>query len=204
MPDLGYRASDLLQSNCIIWVEGPSDRIYLNHWIGTVASDLVEGLHYSIMFYGGRLLSHLSALDPEVDGFISLRRLNRNISIVIDSDRLAHDKPINETKLRVSSEFDSGPGFAWITQGREIENYVDPHTLEEAVKKTHPDAFQLRATGQYDDCLVYETAEGKNRDRIDKVKIAYEVVDESPNPDVLNLREMIAKLVGFIRNSNGL
>jgi len=31
--DLGYRASDLLQANCIIWVEGPSDRIYLNHWI---------------------------------------------------------------------------------------------------------------------------------------------------------------------------
>jgi AAA ATPase domain len=27
--DLGYQASDLLQSNCVLWVEGPSDRIYL-------------------------------------------------------------------------------------------------------------------------------------------------------------------------------
>ncbi|ASF48146.1 hypothetical protein CEK71_19915 [Methylovulum psychrotolerans] len=27
--DLGYKASDILQTNCIIWVEGPSDRIYL-------------------------------------------------------------------------------------------------------------------------------------------------------------------------------
>lgn len=54
--DLGYRASDLLQSNSVIWVEGPSDRIYLNHWIKAMDSTLQEGLHYSIMFYGGRLL----------------------------------------------------------------------------------------------------------------------------------------------------
>ncbi|MCI5211697.1 MAG: ATP-binding protein, partial [Candidatus Electrothrix sp. ATG2] len=31
--DLGYHPSDLLQANCIIWVEGPSDRIYLNWWL---------------------------------------------------------------------------------------------------------------------------------------------------------------------------
>ena len=48
--DLGYRPSDLLQSNCIIWVEGPSDRIYLNHWIHAIDSSLLEGIHYSIMF----------------------------------------------------------------------------------------------------------------------------------------------------------
>ena len=29
--DLGYLASDLLQTNCIFWVEGPSDRLYLRH-----------------------------------------------------------------------------------------------------------------------------------------------------------------------------
>ncbi len=71
--DLGYRASDLLQTNSLIWVEGPSDRIYLSHWLRHSAPDLIEGLHYSIMFYGGRLLSHLSVNDPDVDDFISLR-----------------------------------------------------------------------------------------------------------------------------------
>jgi len=72
--DLGYRASDILQSNCIIWVEGPSDRIYLNHWLHTYDSELEEGIHYSIMFYGGRLLNHLSADDNEIKEFISLKR----------------------------------------------------------------------------------------------------------------------------------
>ncbi|MBP5126516.1 ATP-dependent nuclease, partial [Pseudomonas protegens] len=63
--DLGYKASDLLQANAIIWVEGPSDRIYINHWIHEISPDLIEGIDYSIMFYGGRLLSHLSADDSE-------------------------------------------------------------------------------------------------------------------------------------------
>jgi predicted ATP-dependent endonuclease of OLD family len=100
--DLGYRASDLLQANCVIWVEGPSDRIYLNHWIHSLDNKLIEGIHYSIMFYGGRLLSHLSALDPEVTEFISLRRLNRYISILIDSDRDKLRGRINDTKQRLN------------------------------------------------------------------------------------------------------
>lgn len=101
---LGYRASDLLQCNAVIWVEGPSDRIYLNHWIRAVAPELVEGVDYSIMFYGGRLLSHLSADDSEVSDFISLRKLNRNVAVVIDSDRCSSRASINTTKQRVSAE----------------------------------------------------------------------------------------------------
>ncbi|MFS1874095.1 AAA family ATPase [Enterovibrio norvegicus] len=63
--DLGYKASDILQANSIIWVEGPSDRIYLNYWIRAKNSNLIEGVHYSIMFYGGRLFSHLTAQDDD-------------------------------------------------------------------------------------------------------------------------------------------
>lgn len=54
--DLGYHPSDLVQANCIIWVEGPSDRIYLKKWINELEPHLVEGIHYSIMFYGGGFL----------------------------------------------------------------------------------------------------------------------------------------------------
>lgn len=50
--ELGFRASDLVQSNAAIWVEGPSDRIYVRHWLSMAAPEFVEGIHYSIMFYG--------------------------------------------------------------------------------------------------------------------------------------------------------
>ena len=202
--DLGYRASDLMQANCVIWVEGPSDRIYLNHWIRAINPNFVEGLHYSIMFYGGRLLSHLSANDPEIEDFISLRRLNRYITIVIDSDRPAPRKQPNPTKKRIKDEFGQGPGFAWITKGREIENYVPPHLLEEAVKRVHKQALKLDKTGPYDRCLQYRTAKGELKDKVDKVKVARELTASPADLDVLDLRQMMTRLVEFIQESNNL
>lgn len=41
--DLGYRPADLLQSNAIIWVEGPSDRLYIRRWLELAESGLEEG-----------------------------------------------------------------------------------------------------------------------------------------------------------------
>lgn len=203
--DLGYRASDLLQANSVIWVEGPSDRIYLNHWIHTTNPELLEGLHYSIMFYGGRLLRHLSANDSEVEDFISLRRLNRYISIVIDSDRSTPEEPVNDTKERIRTEFNKGPGFAWITKGREMENYVSPTILEDVVKKIHPTVTGLQSKGDYDDRLKVVRSKGETSDfHVDKVKVAREIAKSQADFEVLDLKERIRELVQFIRGANGL
>lgn len=51
--DLGYKTSDLLQTNFILWVEGLSDKIYFNYWIKLIEPELKEGIHYNIMFFGG-------------------------------------------------------------------------------------------------------------------------------------------------------
>lgn len=200
--DLGYRSSDLLQANCIIWVEGPSDRIYINHWLHTIDSNLLEGVHYSIMFYGGRLLSHLTALDPEIDEFISLRRLNRYMTIVIDSDKESPGKHINKTKKRIRGEFDNAPGFAWITKGRTIENYIEPSIIEQSLKIVHQKASKLYSTGPYDNCLHYLTRKGEKKERVDKVKIAHQVTINPANLDMLDLRYFITKLIQFIDDAN--
>ena len=109
--NLGYHPSDLLQTNCIIWVEGPSDRIYINYWIKSYEPKFVEGIHYSIMFYGGKLASHISGEDIEdlVEDFISLRRLNRRAIIIIDSDKKTTYSKINNTKKRLIDEFNGNP-----------------------------------------------------------------------------------------------
>ena len=99
---LGYKASDILQANCVIWVEGPSDRTYLNFWIKGLAEELEEGDHYSIMFYGGRLLSHVGGeVDEKNAGdFIRLTGLNRHSAIIMDSDKAFDDDELNETSRR--------------------------------------------------------------------------------------------------------
>lgn len=202
--DLGYHPSDLLQANCIIWVEGPSDRIYLNWWLRSTGPDLIEGIHYSIMFYGGRLAAHLSHApdSDEINDFISLRRLNRRGVMLIDSDRDRPHKPINATKRRLQEEFDAGPGHAWITEGREIENYVLPTQVRSAISAIHPAATSIAGTGRYDSLLSIRSANGKQT-VASKVDVA-RYISEHFEPDlaVLGLKTRIHALRRFIVESN--
>lgn len=207
--DLGYRASDILQANCIIWVEGPSDRIYLNHWIRGRKPDLTEGIHYSIMFYGGRLFSHLTALDEDetterVDDFVSVRKLNRNTVIMFDSDKSTSHARLSATKSRLKAEFNDGPGFAWITSGREIENYLDMDKVEEAVIQTHPSADKLVRKSQWDNLLEYSKKRTGEIRVANKVKVAQFYTDTNPaDYGVLDLGKRVDELLQFILVSNG-
>lgn len=198
--DLGYRASDLVQANAVLWVEGPSDRIYLRHWIHLADPALMEGVHYSIMFYGGRLLNHLTANDDDVTEFINLRRLNRNGAVLIDSDKQRASARINATKTRVRDEFNAD-GVAWVTKGNTIENYVPADLLQAAILAAHPSA-SVAMYGQYDNPLRAPSAEGVNR--IDKIAIARHVVASWPDLATapLDLRKMVAKIVRLIHSAN--
>jgi hypothetical protein len=163
--------------------------------------DLVEGIDYSIMFYGGRLLKHLTANDPAVDDFISLRRLNRHIAILIDSDKRGPRASINETKKRVRDEFNrpEHPGFAWITSCRTIENYVPPRILAAAVKQVHPRLKLVDEGGKWEEPL----ATNPQRD-VDKVGIAHAAckIWADDALDHLDLRRQIRRVVEFIRAAN--
>lgn len=202
--DLGYHPSDLLQSNCLIWVEGPSDRIYINFWINSEAPGLIEGIHYSIMFYGGRLAAHVSGEDitDQVEEFISLRRINRKGVIIIDSDKDKSHARVNSTKKRLKDEFNRGPGFSWITDGREIENYFRKELIEDAINTVHSTAEPATDFRRYDNVLAIKAKNGKNG-QVSKIKIAkfitskYEA-DLSP----LDLKPQIKRTIDFIQASN--
>jgi predicted ATPase len=197
LTDLGYRPSDLLQTNYVIWVEGPSDRIYINHWIKAKAPELLEGLHYAIMFYGGRLLSHLCYDDPAVIDFVRLSSLNRNASMVIDSDKNTPDQAINATKTRVKENFKSNQCLVWITEGRTIENYVAEPVLNKAVCTVHPRTDASLKWERFADLTRLDG--GKI---IDKVAVARAVVQQEADFSVLDLGATIDALIGEIRISN--
>lgn len=196
--DLGYRPSDLMQANCVIWVEGPSDRVYLNAWIHTAAPELKEGEHYSVMFYGGRLLSHLTVSDDDVKEFIELQRLNRNVAIVMDSDCAdAHEQP-NATKQRVAQQTKTHGGLAWITAGREIENYIPKDVVATALATVHPSKTFRKAKDEWS--CGYE-AIPKGSAQVDKLAVARHVAG-TVDLDVLDLRTRVDELVKFIRGAN--
>ena len=129
LDDLDVKASDILQSNGIIWVEGPSDRIYIKRWLEIFTpNEYEEGKHYQFLYYGGRLLSQYSA--KEETDLINIITTNRNAAIVIDSDKRSRSAKINDTKKRIMSEFSNLGMFYWVTKGKEIENYLPKQAIE--------------------------------------------------------------------------
>ncbi|HET8815123.1 MAG TPA: ATP-binding protein [Solirubrobacterales bacterium] len=204
--ELGARASDLVQANSVIWVEGPSDRTYIRHWIECLAPELVEGVHYSLLFYGGRLLSHLSADDPAVEEFISLPRINRHFTLVIDSDRPRAGARIKPTKQRVKREVQALTGHEpWITAGYTIENYVPPALLRDAVGQVHPGAHCKWAGDRYKDPLVSKQIKGRSS-QVDKPVIAEYVIArwDEVKPWPLDPEVQVKRLIRLIRAANDL
>lgn len=202
--ELGARASDLVQANSVVWVEGPSDRTYIRGWLRASAPELIEGVHYSVMFYGGRLLSHLSADDPAVDEFISLPRINRNFTVVIDSDRPKAGAQLNRTKQRVKREVEKMSGYApWITAGFTVENYVPPTLLRECVLEVHSDAIGKWAGNKYKDPLSKRLVGGR-ASAVDKPAIAERVIARWGEVESwpLDLDVQVRRLAKMIRDAN--
>lgn len=204
--DLDVRASDLLQSNGIIWVEGPTDRLYINKWIEIFSSGrLREGAHYQCVFYGGKLLSHLSA-----DGDLSLRKelidlvtINKNAAIVIDSDRRSDKGRLNSTKSRIKLEFERIGSMVWVTKGREIENYVHPTVLS-SVFASSPVAVPQKL----DSVMEWVLSDAKRKKIApDKITLASKVVERTLDKSalsILDLENQMKDLVSKIEDWNNI
>lgn len=209
LDELGYRASDILQANCIIWVEGPSDRVYLNEWLrlyGQEVTHVAEGLHYSIMSYGGSLLERATAASEGEDdrGRVPLRRLQQHFAIVADSDKSQPAHALKSRVLRATDEVAANPtALMWITAGRTVENYIPPTTLLNALRRAHPSVSENRFSGDPNEVALTPLKEdGAPLKAVDKVAVAEAAVEAGLSLDVLDLRERITEMYGFIRVAN--
>lgn len=88
--------------------------------------------------------------DSDFADFISLSRLNRNIVVVVENDRKSPGAGINATKTRLADELGKEPGcsLVWITEGKEIENYLDAAFLCETFKSVVSDFAQFPKRGK--------------------------------------------------------
>lgn len=149
--ELGVKPSDLLQANGIIWVEGPSDCIYLNRWIDIFTDgELQEGRDYQCAYYAGSLLARAQFTSPDEaeSELINLLRVNNNIVVVCDGDRKDPKARIKNRVRRINAEVRKIPGsHIWVTQAREIENYLPGAIIASALgRSTHypdPGQYQL-------------------------------------------------------------
>jgi|GEM_PF-2565483 energy-coupling factor transporter ATP-binding protein EcfA2 len=194
LDDLGNHPSDLLQSNGIIWVEGPSDRVYIEKWLKLAGCKQQEGIHYSYGYTGGKNLAQYD-VDEQNDGRINMLFVCRNAFIIMDRDRDDGDSEIADTKQRILNEAKSKSVGTWVTKGREIENYVRKETLERAFGEG---SIQFE-WGEYSKAgdLVAQL-------RIGKVDLARRITDCMTEDDlsVMDLKTRIDELVEAIEKWN--
>lgn len=196
--DLDVKASDLFQSNGVIWVEGPSDRIYIKRWLKVFcSSEYIEGSHYQFLYYGGKNLSHFTA-DDKLDDLISILKTNQNAAIVIDSDKRNDSARINTTKSRIRKEFEEMDGFCWITKGKEIENYISTDALRTKFGDSLP---ELRPYDLFPDYINSKYKNFPSR-KVAFAKSIAEHITADNSRDILDLKKQVEKLYSLIQKWN--
>jgi len=134
LDDIGARASDILQANVVVWVEGPSDAILIEHALSVVDKDIQKGLHYVIVFYGGALRKYCHIAENS-NRLVNLLSLGRRTVMVCDRDGKDSSVLLNSEKRRLGEACVDKGGISWITKGREIENYLRNAVLSKAFRE---------------------------------------------------------------------
>jgi energy-coupling factor transporter ATP-binding protein EcfA2 len=207
--DLGYMASDLLQANFTVWVEGPSDRIYWRRWLQLVDPQLVEGVHFSVMSYGGYLIDGAHLLDepdPATEDLVHLLRLGRSCVVIADSDKRSAENPSRPTVVRLQQESElPGSGeFVACSWVRTVENLLPREKFRAAVRELHPRAGQ-RLTAAKNFSSFDDPFGGLRKGTYSKIAIAKRVAEALVVEDLdAKLFQTVNGIAASIRIANGM
>lgn len=204
--ELGAKPSDLLQANGVVWVEGPSDRVYVNHWISLCSGGtLREGIDYQCAFFGGSVLAKVTfGMEERKDEeeLADLLRINPNVVVICDSDKTSRRARLKDRVQRVRREVGQiKSAHIWITSAKEIENYI-PGTVLAAVfgVRDLPDPQQFsnffpRKSARHE-AYVTSHLQGRN---VDKVKLASLSVRQMKKDEMVSRFDWEAEMKEVVR-----
>ncbi|AFM06277.1 hypothetical protein Fleli_3975 [Bernardetia litoralis DSM 6794] len=221
---IGVRNSSVFLSNCTIWVEGITDRIYIRKYLEvfqkTQDIKFLEDIHYSFVEYGGGNITHWSFLedaDPNHSNIL-VDRLCGKLFLISDQDG-AGEEIDGETQKTAKAErhekLEKKLGNRYYClQAREIENLLDTEILKEVVKSYQPkdndkfgftenftyENYKDKKIGDFIDANIIDStrkakyAKSSGTIKDDKVDFAKRAVKEIKSID--NLSEEAKKLSG--------
>jgi hypothetical protein len=203
LDDLDVRASDLLQTNAVVWVEGPSDRIYFNKWVELMTDgELSEGVHYQCLPFGGSANAHFSFDAPEdVEELVAAMRINRHAILLIDRDKAAAGEKLKPHTERLLKEIDLVGGYGWITAGKEVENYIPTDVFRLIWKNPN-----LKGPDPSSDVLEY-VAKHEKKSKPKKVELARRISEVLMLPAIsvtLDLKSQLDEVCKRIREWNSI
>jgi predicted ATP-dependent endonuclease of OLD family len=188
---LGYKASQLLQTNGVIWVEGQSDVIYIEHFLNLYfqkhnISHLKRGVNYEFLYYGGSNVKHYTFDDdslPKV--LINYISIQPNYFFVFDRDNF--DKTPRpkreENKLKLMEQINNDKHW-WMTQDRTIECYLKQKEFNSILYKSGKNKGKIK-NNKIDFAIKYTKDEydhqywfRKNNDLEEQIKKLAETIDK--------------------------
>ena len=142
---IGVRNSSVFLSNCTIWVEGITDRIYLRRYLDVYQRGkepkFKEDLHYSFVEYAGGNITHWSFLesaDPNHPN-IEVEHLCAKLFLISDKDGAGlkkdgtSDKRCKKKQERHEQLKERLSDRYYCLPCREIENLLSPEVLEQVI-----------------------------------------------------------------------
>lgn len=222
LQELGVRASSVFLSNCTIWVEGITDRLYLRKFLAVYQKSLgkkvfKEDLHYSFVEYGGNNITHWSFLDsddPEHSN-INVDWICRKIFLITDKDGAKEGSRKSKRPELLRQKL--GDNY-FCLPCREIENILTAETIQKVLvsKEDNPNLdfsrfnranHKPQKLGDFIDEKVtglgrkYASKSGTINDKVNFCKVAVENIEnvEDLSEDA---RELCEKLYRFIEKAN--
>lgn len=120
LSDLGFEMKDIYYPNCLIYVEGPVEVLFLSYWLekylesnGLTKNHFVKGIDYDFVEFGGSLAAHLSlrfnsqtenAAVLDKTELVNIFSLNRKVFVMVDND--TNQNAFETTKQRLKEEID--------------------------------------------------------------------------------------------------
>lgn len=210
--ELGVLPSSLTQTNCVVWVEGPTETRLVRRWLEMVAPELKVHQHYEFAQTGGSNLVSLAVDVPANDprGLRDIMRVCRHNFIICDRDAgrdsSAGKAPVQDIEKLVGKHH-------WITSGYEIEWYV-PRAIIAAVWGDKVGEHMATCAAQDEPFYARLASSGQKTKSAgnEKVKWAERFVSAQFGSDVwfgsesgevgAELKEQVERLAAYIREAN--
>lgn len=221
---LGVRNSSVFLSNCSIWVEGVTDRLYLKHYLKLyfekhgMSNSFRENIDYTFIEYGGGNIVHFNFEDDDYEDSINAKYINNRIFLIADNDNTKEGQKKHERKERLKQVLKEN---FYELPVIEIENLLSTETIKQILLHQNPNhknvieekfkkriKFKNVKVGEHIDDLFegvglkkYSEKSGTVRDKLGFCQTAIGLLNDY-NMLTEEAKELVEKIVNFIKDNN--
>ena len=221
--ELGVRNSSVFLSNCSVWVEGITDRLYLKHYLKLYTDkypekkQFRENLDYTFIEYGGGNLVHFNFDPNDSSDTINAKYISNKIFLIADNDNSQPDSKKGQRKVHLKEVLNDNFYELPVV---EVENLITQEILKEVLISQNKDkediisqkldketSFRDQKLGSFIDELFHDELRkysAESRTISNKLEFCKKVIEKTTEYEQLSpeAKELTEKVYNFIKKNN--